>query len=135
MDDLGGVKRRAAAMQAWPVRGKLVVGEAANDRHVRVLGCHRDDFPALTGLSRFQKCLDRGGRAPSVLEPTSTARGRAEWSGRSALTESISGPPVSVTVRTRSPAVFSSSCACRQSHPRHATRRYSLIVPPARVCL
>ena len=27
------------------------------------------------------------------------------------------------------------ACGCRQSHPRHATRRYSLIVPPTRVCL
>ncbi len=27
------------------------------------------------------------------------------------------------------------NCGCRQSHPRHATRRYSLIVPPTRVCL
>ena len=26
-------------------------------------------------------------------------------------------------------------CWCRQSHPRHATRRYSLIMPPVRVCL
>ncbi len=32
------------------------------------------------------------------------------------------------------PAVLR-ACGCRQSHPRHATRRYSLIVPPARVCL
>lgn len=28
-----------------------------------------------------------------------------------------------------------SACGCRQSHPHRAARRYSLIVPPARVCL
>jgi hypothetical protein len=27
------------------------------------------------------------------------------------------------------------ACACRKPRPRQATRRYSLIVPPARVCL
>jgi hypothetical protein len=26
-------------------------------------------------------------------------------------------------------------CACRKSHPGYATRRYSLIMPPTRVCL
>ena len=38
---------------------------------------------------------------------------------------------VSVAVR----AMGRLDCGCRKSHPRHATRRYSLIVPPARVCL
>jgi hypothetical protein len=27
------------------------------------------------------------------------------------------------------------TCGCREPHPRHATRRYSLIRPPTRACL
>ena len=31
--------------------------------------------------------------------------------------------------------IFASECGCREPHPRHATRRYSLIRPPTRACL
>jgi hypothetical protein len=34
-----------------------------------------------------------------------------------------------------SPPVTPPTCVCRKPRPHHATRRYSLIVPPARVCL
>jgi transposase len=31
--------------------------------------------------------------------------------------------------------IYSMPCGCREPHPRHATRRYSLIRPPTRACL
>ena len=41
---------------------------------------------------------------------------------------------LSAAVITRLPGA-AGSCGCRKPRPRHATRRYSLIRPPARVCV
>ena len=36
---------------------------------------------------------------------------------------------------TAATIVSDTACGCREAHPRHATRRYSLIRPPTRACL
>ena len=59
------------------------------------------------------------------------------WSGSMPVfVEGAAEPLPSADIEMREPLRISDrSCGCRELHPRHATRRYSLIRPPARACL
>jgi hypothetical protein len=65
----------------------------------------------------------------AVLQRRQPRRPRLDWADRALLATLFAVIPKD----RRHGCGCWSPCGCRQSHPRHATRRYSLIVPPTRV--
>jgi hypothetical protein len=124
----------------WPCRTLLATSRGRLPRTLRAVAWS-------TSRSTVSKTL-----ASSVIDSGSSrqgkvagragldARGQSARSSRNA-TDPVTGALLDlrnfgllsaalfILVRRRRP------CGCRQSHPRKATRRYSLIVPPTRVCL
>jgi len=77
-----------------------------------------------TGAATAGRAGRRGGDGRAGCQPAAARRPRAVHTGRS------------VPHARRTPwHPGGSACACRKVRPGHATRRYSLIRPPARVCL
>src|ERR1039457_755636 len=82
---------------------------------------------------RFQPCPETTVQPDTALlyEPHDARLLRPDGSHPAALTSAHAGLDVSSGL----PGLPCHACACRKPDPCHATRRYSLIRPPTRVCL